>query len=205
MHHIKDLHFDKKNARKHNPRNIGMIERSLNEVGAARSIVIDENNNILAGNGTIEAAQQAGINNVHIVEADGNTIVAVKRTGLTDEQKKKLALYDNRTAELADWDAEIIQELQTEIDLSSVFTDKELNDIGLNIEGEVSFTLPDGDKAPFQQMTFTLADEQAVLIQNSIADIKKTDLYKYAETMGNENSNGNALYLIVSEWARQKK
>ena len=67
------------------------------------------------------------------------------------------------------------------------------------------FNLPDGDKPPFQQMTFTLADEQAEQIKNAIADIKQTEEYKYAETMGNENSNGNALYLIVMQWAEQKK
>ncbi len=67
------------------------------------------------------------------------------------------------------------------------------------------FSLPDGDKAPFQQMTFTLADEQAEQIKNAIADIKKTEEYKYAETMGNENSNGNALYLIIMQWAEQRK
>ncbi len=67
------------------------------------------------------------------------------------------------------------------------------------------FSLPDGDKAPFQQMTFTLADEQAIQIQNAISDIKQTEEYKYAETMGNENSNGNALYLIVMQWAEQRK
>jgi hypothetical protein len=67
------------------------------------------------------------------------------------------------------------------------------------------FTLPEGDKAPFQQMTFTLADEQAEQIQNAIADIKQTQEYKYAETMGNENSNGNALYLIIMQWAGLKK
>ena len=67
------------------------------------------------------------------------------------------------------------------------------------------FSLPDGDKAPFQQMTFTLADEQAEQIKNAIADIKQTEEYKYTETMGNENSNGNALYLIVMQWAEQKK
>lgn len=66
------------------------------------------------------------------------------------------------------------------------------------------FTLPDGDKAPFQQMTFTLADEQAAVIKNAIDAIKKTDEYKYAETMGNENSNGNALYLIIAGWAGQR-
>ena len=67
------------------------------------------------------------------------------------------------------------------------------------------FNLPDGDKPPFQQMTFTLADKQAEQIKNAIADIKQTEEYKYAETMGNENSNGNALYLIVMQWAEQRK
>jgi len=67
------------------------------------------------------------------------------------------------------------------------------------------FNLPDGDKPPFQQMTFTLADEQAEQIKNAIDDIKKTEEYKYAETMGNENSNGNALYLIIMQWAEQRK
>ena len=36
-------------------------------------------------------------------------------------------------------------------------------------------------------------------------DIKQTEEYKYAETMGNENSNGNALYLIIMQWAEQRK
>lgn len=53
-------------------------------------------------------------------------------------------------------------------------------------------------------MTFTFADEQATVVQNAIADIKQTDGYKYGETMGNENSNGNALYLIVQQWAEQR-
>jgi hypothetical protein len=78
----------------------------------------------------------------------------------------------------------------------------ELPDISI---GTDEFSLKDGDKAPFQQMTFTLADEQAEQIKNAIDDIKKTQEYKYAETMGNENSNGNALYLIVMQWAEQKK
>jgi hypothetical protein len=83
---------------------------------------------------------------------------------------------------------------------------------GLEIPGFVDidsfgedFSLKDGDKEPFQQMTFTLADEQATVIKNAIDDIKGTDEYKYAETMGNENSNGNALYLIVASWAGQRK
>ena len=62
------------------------------------------------------------------------------------------------------------------------------------------FSLPEGDKEPFQQQTYTLADEQATAIKNAIADIKKTEEYKYVETFGNENGNGNALYLIIMQW-----
>lgn len=128
--HIKDLTSDPRNARKHTPRNVGMIEAALGEVGAARSIVIDEDGVILAGNATIEAAAQAGIERVQVVEADGNTIVAVQRRGLTDEQKAKLALYDNRTAELAEWDAGVLAGLAEDgLDLSGLFRDDELAEL----------------------------------------------------------------------------
>ena len=65
--------------------------------------------------------------------------------------------------------------------------------------------MPDGEKEPFQQQTYVLADEQAEYIKNALADIKKTEEYKYVETFGNENGNGNALYLLVSQWVGQKK
>ena len=106
-----DLVPDPKNARRHNPRNVGMIEQALNEVGAGRSIVIDEKGTVLAGNATIEAAAQAGLERVQVVDADGRTLIAVRRSGLTPEQKVRLALYDNRTAELADWDDGVLAEL----------------------------------------------------------------------------------------------
>ena len=79
---------------------------------------------------------------------------------------------------------------------------------GIDLDADdygTDFELPEGDKAPFQQMTFTLADEQAEQVKNAIADIKQTDEYKYCETLGNENSNGNALYLIIMQWAEQRK
>lgn len=102
--HVGQLVPDPDNARRHTPRNIGTIVDSLQAVGAARSIVIDEHDTVLAGNGTIEAAAEAGITRLKIVEADGNEIVAVRRRGLTDLQKRRLALDDNRSAELAEWD-----------------------------------------------------------------------------------------------------
>ena len=132
---IEDLKPDPKNARKHNERNIGMIVSSLQEVGAARSIVIDEDGQILAGNGVVEAAAEAGIERVQVVEADGETIIAVRRKGLTPEQKAKLALYDNRTAELAGWDMDVVAELRTEIDLSGLWSRVELAELGVDLSG----------------------------------------------------------------------
>lgn len=112
--HIKDLIPDPKNARVHGERNIGMIVQGLRKVGAARSIVCDEDGVILAGNGTIEAAATAGITKVQVVDADGDTIIAVRRTGLTDEQKVQLAIYDNRTNELSGWDQDTLVLLKDE-------------------------------------------------------------------------------------------
>lgn len=122
---IADLTPDPQNARKHTPRNVGMLEQALHEVGAARSIVVDEHGVVLAGNATIEAAAQAGITRVQVVDADGETLVAVRRTGLTAEQKVKLALYDNRVAELAEWDACVLASL--DVDLSGLFFEDELS------------------------------------------------------------------------------
>ena len=120
---------DKRNARKHNPRNIGMIADSMQEVGAARSIVIDEDDNILAGNGAVEAAAQAGITKLHVVDADGETIVAVRRRGLTKEQKIRLSVADNRTAELAEWDVEILSDFSEEGMLAGMFSESELKSV----------------------------------------------------------------------------
>lgn len=83
-----------------------MIVESLRTTGAARSIVIDENDRVLAGNGVTTAAARAGISKLKVVEAEGDEIVAVRRRGLTEEQKRALAIFDNRTAELAGWNFE---------------------------------------------------------------------------------------------------
>jgi hypothetical protein len=156
-----------------------------------RPIVIDENNMVLGGNMRLKACIEAGLTDVPVIHANN----------LSEEKKKEFIIKDNVSfgshdwSELANnWDVDLIQEWGLDI-------------IGFdNVEdlGE-GFSLPDGDKSPFQQMTFTLADEQATQLKNAIEEIKRTEEYKYAETMGNENSNGNALYLIIMQWAEQRK
>jgi hypothetical protein len=124
--HIKDLTHDPRNARKHTPRNVGDIVSALQEVGAARSIVIDEDGIILAGNATIDAAAEAGITKLQVVDVDGDTVVAVRRTGLTPAQKTRLALFDNRAAEHAQWDTEVLLALADEGALVGMWTDDEI-------------------------------------------------------------------------------
>ena len=129
MTSITSLVGDHKNARRRTDRSSQLIKESLQKYGAARSIVIDEDNRILAGNGTIEGAKQAGIKNVRIIETDGTEIIAVKRTGLSEDEKVGLALADNRTADLSEWDAEMLHQLSQEHDISDWFTQEDLDDL----------------------------------------------------------------------------
>ncbi len=125
--HIKDLTPDPANRRSHNPRNMGQIVDALHEVGAARSIVIDENGVILAGNGVTEAAAEAGITKLRVIDAAGDELIAVRRSGLSDEQKRYLAIADNRTGELATWNsAQFKEDLEGGLDFGKFFSADEL-------------------------------------------------------------------------------
>lgn len=120
---LSDLKQDHKNARKRTETSASLLKESLQRYGPARSIVIDEDDRILAGNGTVEAALGLGIEGLRIVDASPDEIIAVRRTGLTEDQKVGLALADNRTADLAEWDAEMLQQLSKEHDISPWFDD----------------------------------------------------------------------------------
>jgi hypothetical protein len=165
--------------------------KDLPEMASVRPIVVNQDMVVLGGNMRLKAMKEAGWKEAPVEVVDWD-----------EDKQRQFIIKDN--VGFGEWDWEMI---------ANEWDAVELQDWGLDVTGfdvdqnEMSdeFSLPDGDKAPFQQMTFTLADEQAIQIQNAIADIKQTEEYKYAETMGNENSNGNALYLIVMQWAEQRK
>lgn len=168
--------------------------KSFERMLSIRKIIIDEDNSILGGNKRFFALKKLGYK-----EIPDEWIERV--TGLTEAEKREFIVKDN-----SHWGSEWDYEILTEWDVDLV--EWGVPEIGFEVDSEEygeNFSLKDGDKAPFQQMTFTLADEQAEQIKNAISDIKQTEEYKYAETMGNENSNGNALYLIVMQWAEQRK
>jgi DNA modification methylase len=148
MASISDLRSDHKNARKRTDRSATLIEESLKRYGAARSVVIDEDNRILAGNGTIDAAKRAGISKVRVIETDGDEIIAVKRTGLTEDQKIGLALADNRTSDLSEWDKEMLHQLSEEHDITPWFEAEDLAEIMGEVEVIPAEGLTDADDVP---------------------------------------------------------
>jgi hypothetical protein len=91
--------------------------------------VIDENDVIRAGNGTFEEAGQLGIEKVLVVEADGNTIVAVKRKGLSESDWKQYAIADNTASDFSTWDFDLLNDLAQEVDFSEFFPDYKLNEL----------------------------------------------------------------------------
>ena len=117
---LKDLEFDNKNFNKHTEFGMSLLEKSLRNNGAGRSILIDKNNRIIGGNGVVEVAGQIGLENVRIVESDGTEIIAVKRTDidLDSKQGREMALADNATAsaDLA-WDYEALADIESEFDI----------------------------------------------------------------------------------------
>lgn len=97
--------FDKKNYRKHSEQNKKRIRKSLTECGAGRSVLVDKDGCLIAGNGVYEQAEKMGIK-TRVVETDGTELVVVKRTdiGTDDPKRKTLALADNATSDNVEWD-----------------------------------------------------------------------------------------------------
>tara|TARA_R100000781_G_scaffold87037_1_gene53560 strand:- start:768 stop:1376 length:609 start_codon:yes stop_codon:yes gene_type:complete len=128
---LSDLTPDPNNANKGTERGNSALEASLQQYGAGRSILLDKNDTIIAGNKTAEMAGQIGIENVRVVETAGDELVAVKRIDLdleTDASAREMAYADNRTSELSlDWDADkILADIKNGINIDAFFHDWEL-------------------------------------------------------------------------------
>jgi hypothetical protein len=187
------LRPDTQNANEGTQRGLGLLDKSLRKLGAGRSILTDKNGNVIAGNKTLERAADIDLP-VRIIETDGNELIAVKRTDLdlyseTDKRARQLAYADNKVAELdLAWKPEQIAIDFEPLDLGEWGFDAGVQGMdGFDFSG-----LPDGDRAPFRQVTFTLHDGQYEQVEVAL---------KISKAMGdfdseNENSNGNAIARI---------
>lgn len=166
------------------------VANSIKNFGFKVPIILDKNNEIVAGHTRYKASLELGLKEVPCIIADD----------LTDEQIKAFRLADNKVSEKAQWNFDLLEEELNDIlniDMSE-FNFNELNVDDLDTE----FELPEGDKGNLEQMTFTLANEQADLIRGALDLINAEDVQ---QTYGNTNKNGNAIYEVVKEWVEQKK
>lgn len=103
------IKFDPKNYRIHGEKNKRIIKKSLEDCGAGRSVLVDKDNILIAGNGVYEQAQALGLN-VRVVESDGTDLIVVKRTDISseDQKRKLLALADNHASDTSVFDFDMV-------------------------------------------------------------------------------------------------
>ena len=193
---VDDLIPYARNSRTHSEAQVAQIAGSIREFGFTNPILIDEAGGIIAGHGRVMAARKLGMTDVPTI-----TLV-----GLSEAQKRAYVIADNKLALNAGWDDELLalelRELKDEgfdLDLTG-FDEAGLKDI----LGAAQITdlpeLNDGDREPFQQMTFTLHDEQKEQVDRAISAAKAMGPFEGAL---NENSNGNALARVCEIFLTQ--
>ena len=187
---IEELIPYENNPRK-NDNAVDAVAASIKEFGFKVPVILDADNVIVCGHTRYRAAQKIGIKEIPCIMADD----------LSDEQIRAFRLADNKTAELAEWDFSLLDfELENiDMDMSEFgFDDISVDEFGTD------FSLPDGDKPPFKQLTFTLAAEQATQIEEILKFAKSNGIADYYDNYGNENGNGNVLFGVVKEWEKLK-
>jgi site-specific DNA-methyltransferase (adenine-specific) len=142
---ISSLSLDPTNARRHDSKNLASIEGSLRLFGQRKPIVVTGANVVVAGNGTLEAAKALGWSEIDVVRIPADW---------SAEQVKAYALADNRTAELAEWDAKVLADQLVELDAVgwdvSEFGFEPMNPAGdLDDDEPLSF---DEDKTPITKL-----------------------------------------------------
>jgi len=171
-----------------------------------RPIILDEDFMVIGGNMRLKAHHHLNRKEIWtdmFTQADcdemNNIALAEERETKTYlEYCNEITIKDNVSA--GEWEYDM---------LANEWDSVQLNDFGLDlwqneddIETSDEFSLPDGEKGNLEQITYTLSSEQSNIIKEAVQEIKHTEEYKYIETFGNENSNGNALYLLITEWRK---
>lgn len=191
---IDSLNQDSENARLHPERNMASIKDSLCLYGQCKPVVVQRwserkqmENVIVAGNGTTAAAKELGWDKIAAVITD-----------MTDTEAAGYGLADNRTAELAKWDFEVVARLDALLREQGVdpvgFSADELEVLRMADwtppaieEGEFS---PNGEKPEPLMVSFT--PDQYQTIGQAITEVRERD--------GEELSQDEALVAICQDW-----
>ena len=147
---IEELRQDNLNFNKGTYQGEVLIKKSLERFKAGRSVLIDKDNNIIAGNKTVQAAATMGMK-VRVIETTGDELVAVKRTDIDIDSKegRELALADNRTAQInLAWDEPNLEvaALQFGLDASDFGLEMTDNEPTAESKGEIDVGTFDTDQ-----------------------------------------------------------
>lgn len=192
---IASLVHDPRNARRHDAYNVRMIAESLREHGQRKPIVAQRASDRLivrAGNGTLEAARSLGWGMLAVLVVDED-----------DRSASRFALRDNRTAELAGWDDQALQDAirecsDSQADIASLGwlpAEPPKIEHQFDVDEIEPPALSSGERAPFRQMTFLVHDDQHEMVETAIIKAKSMGL---AVSDINENANANALAAICT-------
>ena len=164
-----DLIQDEHNYRKHSETNKARIKKSIDEAGLGRSVVIDADGVLIAGNGVQQVVDKD--TPVKVVETDGTELVVVKRTDLhtDDPRRKTLALADNATSDDVEWDFDTVlgefevEELQDWGVMDDV-TSSEQEGVSLEELGIETVSNKGESKSGMSSITFVFTIEAAALV-----------------------------------------
>ena len=193
---IKQRKISELNPAEYNPRQLTdkqykQLKKSLKTFGCVEPVVINSNHmrkDIIVG----------GHQRCKVWADLGNDTIPTVEVELDESAEMELNVRLNKNTGEFDFDM-LSSYFDMEVLKEWGFQDYEF---GMTLDDDMTddFDLPDGDKEPFQQMTFTLADAQAEAIKEALT-LAKSEI---VETFGNENGNGNSLYAIVKQWVEQK-
>ena len=187
---IEDLTPDAHNFNQGTDEGRQLMQRSLTELGAGRSILVDRNGNVIAGNKTQEAAIKAGIRRVRVIETDGTELVAVKRTDIDIDSAKgrELALVDNLATQVnLAWDEAELEAMDVEgFDPASWGLELDIKDPTADVEVKEDDFDPDAQPVPTICKTGDLwqlgnhrlicGDSTDVNVIDKLMDGKKADI-----------------------------
>lgn len=147
---LSDLIPDRKNANKHSQFGMKLLENSVTDLGLGRSILVSNDNEIIAGNGVAETAMANGLEKTIVVETTGDELVVVKRMDIKSGTDKffKMALADNVVASKnIVFDADVVEAIAEEYGEVSSWTEHINTKPKPMAEGEEEVDLSQFDKA----------------------------------------------------------
>lgn len=128
---IEDLTPDPNNINEGSERGTYMIERSLERLGAGRSIVVSADGVVIAGNKTLEGWENVS-GAIKVIQTDGTELIVVQRTDIDsgDDRFTQLAVADNRTSQVSYTpDASKLLDAVKRVDLKDFFTEAEVSNL----------------------------------------------------------------------------